>query len=449
MVCLIPTTAWANPFPDPNRVPRDPVSDQPLMSEKLQVANASVAAAGVDIVRAEVEWVSSNDTFRLASAVIEASGTPALLARSQKKDPFGSYQGVLKDNDGKLIGYDSIGTGQEFRRLTRAITLRFPLPTKVSQLTFSAENPSTGVVQPVFTATIDPATLPRVQVDPSTIEVRVLKQATAQPEIAVNLYAEGYLASRKAQFWTDANKAVSTLVNNNFPGVARFTIRAVFSPSNKALGAATDLGSPVQERDSFLGLYYPYWRNFGRWYNVVYPTRESRYRRGIGSVPYDYPIALVDSNRYWGVGNFNELTAIPGSHPSFAYLLLHEFGHYFGLNEEYEGGGPTELEFAPGISEPWSQNITFTTTRANLKWRNFVSASTPIPTPESQWNGSNYGAYLGGYADSTPRNRSHKPGFDCTMESGRSFCPICKDAIGKKVDFDSGKATPLGADDIQ
>ncbi|WP_394830435.1 M64 family metallopeptidase [Pendulispora rubella] len=437
-LCLLPTSVWANPYPDPNRVPHDPVSSAPLPVD-IPLSSVAAIAAGVDIVRTEIEFTEQGERYRLASAVLERSGTQALLARSQKPDPYGSYHAVLKDVDGQIVGYDSIGTGVEFRRLTRALTFRFPVPTKPAELTVTAENPSTGATETVLRASVDPGTLPRVQVDPSTIEVRLLKQATATPELAVNLYAEGYLTSRKEQFWKDANKAVRALVDNHFPGAEHFTIQAVFSPSNKQLGAATNLGQPVPERDSFLGLYYPYWRPFERWYNVVYPTRESRYRKGIGSVPYDYPIAIVDSTRYWGVGNFNELTAIPGSHSSFVYLLLHEFGHYFGLNEEYEGGGPTELQFAPGISEPWSQNITFTPNKNTLKWRRWVAASTPVPTPESHWNGSTYGAYQGGYADSEPRNHSHKPGFDCTMESGRQFCPICKEAIQKKVDFDRGQ----------
>ena len=147
----------------------------------------------------------------------------------------------------------------------------------------------------------------------------------------------------------------------------------------------------------------------------------------------------MDDREYWGVGNFNELTAIPAGNGSFTYLLLHEFGHYFGLNEEYEGGGPTELAFAPGIDEPWSQNITFHATAADLKWKQWVSASTPIPTPNGQWSGSGpLGAYRGGYADTVPLGKSHKPGHNCTMKNGSKFCAICREAISQKVGHDLG-----------
>ena len=123
---------------------------------------------------------------------------------------------------------------------------------------------------------------------------------------------------------------------------------------------------------------------------------------------------------------------------------MHEFGHFFGLNEEYEGGGPTELEFAPRMREPWSQNITFLASPAlrELKWAGFVAANAPVPTPWSYWQSQSdpplYGAYRGGYADSEPRGASHIPGDHCMMESGPKFCHICAHAISGKIRHDLG-----------
>jgi hypothetical protein len=217
-------------------------------------------------------------------------------------------------------------------------------------------------------------------------------------------------------------------------------IIGVFAESKLPLGQARDLGMPVPERDSFLGLYYPYWNNFGRWYHILYPTRETRFRNALAQVPYDYPLAIVDSDLYWGVGNYKELTAIPSSNSSFTYLLMHEFGHFLGLNEEYEGGGRTELEFAPQIAEPWSPNLTFlgSTSWADLKWKEFAAQSTPLPTPGSYWRSGRYGAYRGGYGDSAP-GRSHKPGMNCVMHRSSQFCPICLDGMRKVMSRDLGR----------
>ncbi len=205
-------------------------------------------------------------------------------------------------------------------------------------------------------------------------------------------------------------------------------------------GDARELGYPVPRKDTFMGLYYPYWLNFGRWYHVIYPTREAYFRDAAGVVPYDYILALVDSRAYWGVGNFKSHTAIPDGHSSFEYLLLHEIGHYFGLNEEYSGGGRTELEFAPDIAEPWSQNITFNPELASLKWASFVEGKTPVPTPDRVWKDrAAYGAYRGGYAQSPSLRPSHIPGKSCVMDRGRRFCDICQDAIERRLEFDLGR----------
>lgn len=430
---------FANPYPDPDAVPKDgPIKIDPRPLKLLDTD--LLKARGFDVLRVQLDWNQSTDTFSLASATVERSGTDALSKRAAKADALGSYQGILKEAaTGRILFYDATGTGQEFRKLTRALTFRFPAPRFRSELIVMGENPKTGVREQIFHTILEASAVVRSD-EATDLEVRLVKVATVKPALIVNVYAEGYTSDRKEQFWKDAKKLSASLENNKFPEVERMEIQAVFAPSKTKLGSAQELGMPVPERDSFLGLYYPYWDPFGRWYHIVYPTREARFRGGIGQIPYDYPVALIDNSGYWGVGNFNELTAIPAANSSFTYLLLHEFGHYFGLNEEYEGGGPTELAFAPGIDEPWSQNITFHATETTLKWKSLIDTATPIPTPASLWQGNGpFGAYKGGYADTEPLHVSHKPAMECIMRSGGSFCPICKHAIHEKVKYDLGE----------
>lgn len=276
------------------------------------------------------------------------------------------------------------------------------------------------------------------------LEVRQLLPAVKTPSLRVNIYAEGYTQSEKMKFWNRAIKTVQALQSQQFPGIDYMDFYAVFNPSHKRLGVAEDLGLPVPEFDSFLGLYYPYWDNFGRWYHIVYPTRENKFRQGLASAPYDYPIVLVNNSQYWGVGNYKSHTAIPADNSTyFTYILIHELGHFFGLNEEYEGGGRTELEFASEMKEPWSQNITFLTTpsHSGLKWNELVNPQMSIPTPYSDWQSTppQYGAYRGGYGDSpSHQGASHKPGLNCVMESHASFCDICQKGIMDVIRFDLG-----------
>lgn len=431
----------ANPYWDPKQVPKD-APYKPREGQAQRIFNASQLGA-LEVLRVRVDWTpvpGGPDRYVVGNVIKEMSGTPGLLARSRFPSPFGSYVAVLLDTKtGQPIATDQIGTGQEYRKLVRALSFRFPVPTAPSTFELYAENPKTGVREKVLSTQLSPFFFKSPNKSLDSVEVKLMKPATVSPSVKLVLYADGYLEDARAKFWTHAQQVVDILSGASFPELDRFEITAVFAASSSVLGAPADGPNPVTPRNSYLGLYYPYWEKFGRWYNVVYPTSEEKYRAAIAVVPYDYPMALINDSHYWGVGNFRELTAIPMGTSTTAYLLLHEFGHFFGLNEEYEGGGPTELEFAPQIEEPWSQNLTFIRTQKfdDLKWKQFSDPKIAIPTPSNFWSGSQIAAYKGGYGDSAPQ-LSHKPGFSCTMDRGKTFCPVCKKSIKDVVLRDSG-----------
>lgn len=441
---LISQVACANPYWDFSAVPKD--HDFPnLFAEQARVENLKTITnqAAIDILRVQVDWQQQGETYKVAHTVIESSGTDALLRRSVKQSELGSYLGVLKNPATGQIYYDSVGTGKEYRTLTRAINFRFPAPTAEMTFELFAENPKTGDMEKVVSQTISPKDLQKSQATKDVVIKELLKSNHANA-LEVTIYAEGYLQEEESDFWQHALKAVQALQKNKFPGVEFMNIKGVFHASNKKLGVAQNLGFPIPEFDTFLGLYYPYWANLTRWYNVIYPTDENKLRTGFASAAYDYPIVLVNSKEYWGIGNYMAYTAVPSTNSAFTFILLHELGHFFGLNEEYEGGGPTELEFAPGIAEPWSQNITFlkNTNHDSLKWKSFVSEETPLPTPSYLWQSSNpvYGAYEGGYGDSAAvgGHVSYKPGMGCTMERYSHFCPVCVHAIEQEIQYSLG-----------
>ncbi|MGQ3887657.1 M64 family metallopeptidase [Legionella sp. CNM-1927-20] len=389
----------------------------------------------ISVLRVQIDWLANKESYQLNRAIIEKSGTTALLARSKHRPKWGSYLGILKDKNGKHLYYDSIGTGKEYRKLSRAINLRFPVPKDNVIFELIAENPQSGVMETVLEQEIIVSELSTDNTSYPELEVKQLLISQKPQSLRINIYAEGYQLQDKKRFWQDAIKTVNALHNNHFPGVEYFSFYAVFHPSNKTLGEPIDLGFPIPNFDSFLGLYYPYWNGFERWYHAVYPTRENKFRKALASAPYDYALILIKQDGYWGVGNYMSHTALPaGNKKYFTYLLLHEFGHFFGLNEEYEGGGRTELEFAPDMDEPWSQNMTFLSDPSynGLKWHALVSPQTAIPTPTSDWqpNPPVYGAYKGGYGDSiSTKGANHKPGLQCIMEASPTFCEICKQGI--------------------
>jgi len=166
-----------------------------------------------------------------------------------------------------------------------------------------------------------------------------------------------------------------------------------------------------------------------------YPTDEERFRDALAQAPYDYPFVVTDSGEFWGTGNYNAYTVVPSDVDAFDYLILHEFGHYFGLNEEYSSQD-TELLFASGVAEPWSQNMTFQQGVADIKWNAHIADGVPIPTPSAQWPLLGIGAYAGGYAGEDARSLIPVPDGVCTMSSGIEFCDVCRAAMLDKLEAD-------------
>lgn len=433
LLIILTPIVFANPYWDQNLVPVDQQPDS-LQSpvEILKIKNT-----GLPCLRLRIDW-SENENYDLKLATIENSATSIFLKRSLTPSTMGSYRGEIRDlQSGKILAYDAIGTGKEYRKLARAITFRFPVPSAPVLFQMKAEDPQTGEMKTVLKQELNPIDFKTSHSAPT--QIYLIKESKVPNPLALTIYAEGYKFDQLNLFLEDAKKLARSLEQNNFPGFEYFQIQGVFSPSKKTLGTALDLGLPVNEYDSHLGLYYPYWDNFGRWYHVIYPSNEEKFRQALSKAPYDYPIALVPVSSYWGVGNYMSHTAIPARSSNFTYLLLHELGHFFGLNEEYTEGGRTELEFAPDIFEPWSPNITFLNGGPeSLKWANFVQEETPIPTPFHLWstatNKPRYGAYLGGYAGSpSSSGKSHTPGRSCIMDRGQAFCSICQKALHHEI----------------
>ncbi|MCP4606484.1 MAG: hypothetical protein GY847_39250 [Proteobacteria bacterium] len=391
-----------------------------------------------DVIRIHIDWGgnSAPNTYKLGEVVFEKSGTLALHERSKNIDPLGSFIAYVRDsNSDDVIYQDTIGIGQYFRKLTPTISFRFPAIDKSFVFTMEVENPNTGVFEEVIRTTIDPSTADWAET--YQVEKRHLRDAVVEPHITVVFYAEAYTAGSKERFFQKAQQIANIFKNTNFPGAPRMAFDAVFRVSAVSLGAAVERGTPVPVPNTYLGMYYPYWAGFGRWNMILYPTDVSKFRTGLGQVPYDYPVIIVDHTGYWGTGNYNSHTAIPSDNAQTGFLLAHEIGHFFGLNEEYSTGG-TELVFGAGVDEPFSQNLTFKTARANLKWAGLVDQGTPLPTPGGSYNTYGIGAYRGGYADEDSRSHIPVPDGVCTMSNANSFCEVCTQAIISKIKFDSG-----------
>ena len=101
---------------------------------------------------------------------------------------------------------------------------------------------------------------------------------------------------------------------------------------------------------------------------------------------YDVAVVLVNDTKYGGVGGG---VASASLHPSSAAIVEHEIGHSFAnLADEYDA------EYA--LYTPSERaNSTQQTSRDLIKWKHWIDATTPVPTPETDFYDSVVGLFEG------------------------------------------------------
>ena len=113
---------------------------------------------------------------------------------------------------------------------------------------------------------------------------------------------------------------------------------------------------------------------------------------------YDVPIVIVNDRKYGGSGGS---IAITSTNSSSAQITEHEIGHSFAnLADEYDNDYP---EYTPS-EKP---NNTAETSRSLIKWRSWIDATTPLPTPEDDDFGSAVGLFEGSMYRTVGQYRPH------------------------------------------
>jgi hypothetical protein len=104
-----------------------------------------------------------------------------------------------------------------------------------------------------------------------------------------------------------------------------------------------------------------------------------RLREAAAAAPYDALEIVVNGRTYGGGGIFNLYATVASDNAFTPYIFVHEFAHHFaGLADEYYTSD-VAYDGSPTRSEPWEVNVTADPLAS--KWRDLVSAGTPLPTP--------------------------------------------------------------------
>lgn len=130
-------------------------------------------------------------------------------------------------------------------------------------------------------------------------------------------------------------------------------------------------------RDTPLGATYDAFRSE----RYLLTTDNKAMRRIASSAPYDFVEIITNTDTYGGGGIYGLYATVAANSEWANYVFVHEFGHHFaGLADEYYTSS-VAYRTPENVVEPYEPNVTAMLEPDKLKWRELVSAETPLPTP--------------------------------------------------------------------
>jgi hypothetical protein len=257
----------------------------------------------------------------------------------------------------------------------------------------------------------------------------IVSSGSPKNKLDLVILPEGYTVAEMPKFLDDCKRFTSYLFETDPYGqfIKKVNVRAVIAPSEES---GTDIPGDTVSRSTLLNSSF---YTFGS--DRYLMTNDFKKVRDIASsMPYDQIIILVNHPRYGGGGIYNFYAISTVDNENSGLVFTHEFGHSFaGLGDEYSGSGSATEDVYSRNKEPWEPNIT-TLVNFDAKWKNMLSAGTPVPTPETdEWKGKT-GVFEGaGYM----KNGIYRPYIDCSMNVVRfnNFCPVCQRAIKEMIEY--------------
>jgi IgA Peptidase M64/Peptidase M64 N-terminus len=277
--------------------------------------------------------------------------------------------------------YGEWETTGEAKTTTRTFheSIRFPAPDGPVQVVVKKRDAHNSFRE-IWSVLVDPKDM---FVDPSNPSspgplVEIQKSGDPAEKVDFLIVGDGYTAAERPKFEKDARRLAEILFAHSPFKEHRsdFNVWGLCPPSDEPGVSRPSTGV---HRRSRVGATYD---AFGSERYVL--TFENRQFRDVASyAPYDFVEILTNTRTYGGGGIFNLFSTVAADSFWSPYVFVHEFGHHFaGLADEYY---TSDVAYEPAANrvEPWEPNVTALLDPKNLKWRDLVTAGTPIPTP---WN---------------------------------------------------------------
>ena len=332
---------------------------------------------------------SHEEWFSLDRVVLEPLEWPGNLNKSVDESQLGNYLfEVREQGSGKLVysrGFNSVfgewKTTEEALHGNRTFSesLRFPSPEAPVEVSLK-EREESGFRE-VWNTVVDPREkfVERSRPPSPGALMKLQKMGDPATKVDLLLLGDGYTAAERPKFERDAQRYMEALFSTS-PFREHRQDFNVWGLCPAAEESGVSRPSTGIYRRSPVGAAYD---AFGSERYVL--TTENRTLRDVASfAPYEFIEILVNGETYGGGGIFNQYATVAIDNKWAGYVGVHEFGHHFAaLADEYY---TSDVAYLPSEkkSEPWEPNVTALFDPANLKWKDLVTAGTPVPTPWSK-----------------------------------------------------------------
>lgn len=328
-----------------------------------------------------------DEHYAIERVVIEALPWPGNMAQTIDTSNRGNnLVEVVDAASGKLLysrGFSTIfaewRSTEEAGRVNRGFqeSVRFPQPERPVKVRILKRD-ERNLFSVVWTASVDPNAMEVIRKQPPApvrpIGIRV--NGPSEDKVDLLIVGDGYTAAELTTFEAAARRLADHLfATSPFKERAQdFNVWAIALPTTESGVSRPSTGS---HKESPLGTRYDI---FGSERYVL--TTDNRALRELAQyAPYEFIEILVNNDTYGGGGIFGQFSTAAAGNDWANYLFVHEFGHHFaGLADEYY---TSPVAYATGGErrEPWEPNATALHDPARLKWKKFVQADTPLPTP--------------------------------------------------------------------
>jgi hypothetical protein len=256
-------------------------------------------------------------------------------------------------------------------------SVRFPWPLKPVKLIVKKRN-AENHFEKVWETEIDPTSR---SVNPAENEIHhpaftVLENGNPNEKVDIVILGDGYTKDEMEKFHDDAVRLTNALFDVE-PFKSRkpdFNVKCVDTPSPVS---GVNKPHPGIFKRTPLSVSYSAFDSE----RYVLANDNRTIRDVASSVPYEFMFILINEETYGGGGIYNLYSTVAVDNTFSDYIFVHEFGHHFAaLADEYY---TSDVSYQPAeiAVEPWEANITALIEKDNLKWKDMMDPSTPLPTP--------------------------------------------------------------------